>query len=76
MTFLCLKAWTQTGKKSTLAILINHKIIKCEEMGMLQDQKDHVLKKENTHSHVSSVVFWDPSDVSSHMSHYIDSSGR
>jgi hypothetical protein len=43
---------------------------------MLQDQKDHVLKKENTHSHVSSVVFWDPSDVSSHMSHYIDSSGR
>jgi len=36
-------AWTQTGKKSTLAILINHK---SEEMGMLQDQKDYVLKKE------------------------------
>ena len=66
-------AWTQTGKKSTLAILINHK---SEEMGMLQDQKDYVLKKGVTHSHVSSVVFWDPSDVSSHMSHYIDSCGR
>ena len=66
-------AWTQTGKKSTLAILINHK---SEEMGMLQDQKDYVLKKRETHSNVSSVVFWDPSDISSHTSHYINSGGR